>query len=55
MNLVTSATVATTGNATGFPTIGHGPSIKPSVVRSVQQQDNLVATLKGTLMEVIKP
>ena len=44
-----------TEQATGMPTIGYGPTLKPSVVRSINQAGGLVTTDKGLLIEVVKP
>jgi hypothetical protein len=47
--------VLRTEQATGMPTIGYGPTLKPSVVRSINQAGGLVTTDKGLLIEVVKP
>ncbi len=44
-----------TEQATGMPTIGYGPTLKPSVVRSINQAGGLVTTDQGLLIEVVKP
>jgi hypothetical protein len=47
--------VLRTEQATGMPTIGYGPALKPSVVNSINQAGGLVTTDKGLLIEVVKP
>lgn len=44
-----------TDQATGVPVIGYGPTLKPSVVRSINQSGGLVTTDRGLLIEVVKP
>ena len=51
---LTSQILRTEG-ATGIPTIGYGPTLKPSVVRSINQTGGLVTTDRGLLLEVVKP
>ncbi|ATQ70955.1 RHS repeat-associated core domain-containing protein (plasmid) [Methylosinus trichosporium OB3b] len=47
--------VLRTEQATGMPTIGYGPSLKPSVVRSIEQAGGLVTRDKGLLIDVVRP
>jgi hypothetical protein len=40
---------------TDKPVIGYGPNLKPSVVRQIQREGNLVITERDVLLDVIRP
>jgi hypothetical protein len=44
-----------TEQATGLPTIGYGPTLKPSVVKGIQNAGGLVTRDEALLIEVVKP
>jgi hypothetical protein len=44
-----------TEQATGLPTIGYGPTLKPSVVNGINKGGGLVTTDEALLIEVVKP
>ena len=47
--------IVRTEQATGLPTIGYGPTLKPSVVKNIQNSGGLVTKDEAVLLEVIKP
>ena len=40
---------------TDKPVIGYGPDLKPSVVKQIQREGNLVATDREVLLDLIQP
>lgn len=44
-----------TEQATGLLTIGYGPTLKPSVLRSIEEAGGLATTDRGRLFDLIKP
>ncbi|MBC8233850.1 hypothetical protein H8E77_30240 [bacterium] len=44
-----------TQTITDKPVIGYGPNLKPSVVRQIQSEKNLVTTEFDVLLDVIRP
>lgn len=40
---------------TDKPVIGYGPDLKPSVVKQIQREGNLVTTERDILLDVIQP
>ena len=40
---------------TDKPVIGYGPNLKPSVVRQIQREGNLVTKERDVLLDVIRP
>jgi Pretoxin HINT domain len=50
-----AAQLVRTEEATGLPTIGFGPTLKPSVVKNIQNYVGLVTKDEALLLEVVKP
>jgi len=50
-----AAQLVRTEEATGLPTIGYGPTLKPSVVKNIQNSGGLVTKDEALLLEVVKP
>jgi len=44
-----------TQTITDKPVIGYGPNLKPSVLRQIQREGNLVTTERHLLLDVIRP
>jgi len=44
-----------TQKVTDKPVIGYGPNLKPSVLRQIQREGNLVTTELDVLLDVIRP